>query len=246
MFEKDLDKYWKTVVNTIQDGIMIIDKCGSIISANKALEKITGYSREELIGKTCEVLNCDICEKTRENAGKHWCKLFRHGKMSKKRCTFLRKDGTYTHALKNATLLRDNSGKILGAVESVTDINDLVAKDNQIAEFRKELKSKDGFHGLIGKTAVMKQTFDLITNAAASEAPIIVLGKSGTGKELVAQSIHDISKRNNKPFIKVNCASLTETLLESELFGHVKGAYTGAYKDRAGRFEVANRGSIFL
>jgi len=85
MFKKDLNKYWKTVVNTIQDGIMIIDQDGSIISANKALEEITGYSREELIGETCKVLNCDICEQTRENSGKHWCQLFKHGKNVQKK-----------------------------------------------------------------------------------------------------------------------------------------------------------------
>jgi two-component system response regulator HydG len=246
MYEKDLDKYWKTVVNTIQDGIMIIDKSGAIISANKALEKITGYTKKELIGRTCEVLNCDICEKTRENSGEYWCKLFRTGKMTRRKCSFLRKDGTYTHALKNATLLRDSRGKILGAVESVTDINEVVERDNQIAEYRKELKSEDGFHGLLGQSAIMQQTFALIENTADSEAPVIIFGESGTGKELVAKSIHETSNRLYRPFVKVNCAALTETLLESELFGHVKGAYTGAYKDREGRFEMAKGGSIFL
>ncbi|NOY69015.1 MAG: PAS domain S-box protein [Deltaproteobacteria bacterium] len=248
MFAKNLDTYWKTVFNTIQDGLMIIDKAGSIVSVNRALESITGYGRDELIGKTCAILNCDICDKARSKdvRGDHWCILFRTGKVHKKKCTFERKDGTYVHALKNATLLHDNTGKILGAVESVTDLTEIIEKDNQIAAFRREMKLENGFHGLLGASANMKQTFDLIENASQSSAPIIIYGESGTGKELVAESIHRIGERREKPFVKINCAALTESLLESELFGHVKGAYTGAYKGRSGRFEMASGGDIFL
>jgi two-component system response regulator HydG len=246
MDKQDMDKYWKAVVNTIQDGIMIIDKEGSIISANQALEKITGYSVNELIGKQCTVLNCDICSTAMEESGEHWCILFKTGKMAMRKCTFLRKNGTYLHALKNATLLRDSSGKVMGAVESITDITEVIEKDIQIAEFRRELKAEDGFQGLIGRSAPMLKVFDLISNAAHSDAPVIIYGESGTGKELVAKSVHDVGKRRRKPFVKVNCAALTESLLESELFGHVKGAYTGAYKARQGRFEMAHGGDIFL
>lgn len=246
MYEKDLDNYWKTVVNTIQDGIMIIDKRGIIISANHALERITGFQRKELVGKSCEVLKCDICEKMREDSGSYWCKLFQTGNIEKRECTFIRKDNTILHALKNASLLRDSTGKILGAVESVADISVLIQKENQIAQFRRELNSEDSFHGILGRSAAMQQTFDLISNAAMSDAPVIILGESGTGKELVAQSIHNAGERKDKPFVKVNCAALTETLLESELFGHVKGSFTGAFKTRQGRFELATGGDIFL
>jgi len=134
----------------------------------------------------------------------------------------------------------------MGAVETVTDVSEIVEKDTQIQAFRRELKSEDGFHGILGVSARMHSVFELVTNAALSDAPVLILGESGTGKDLVAQAIHTISQRRRNPFVKVSCAALTESLLESELFGHVKGAYTGAYRSRKGRFQAAEGGSIFL
>ncbi|MCK8603619.1 sigma-54 interaction domain-containing protein [Desulfoferrobacter suflitae] len=246
MFEQDLDRYWKTVVSTMQDGIMIVDTGGSIISVNKAFENITGYSHEELIGQKCAILGCSIYEATRERSGNHWCTLFKTGSLEVRRCTLTRKDGSIVHVLKNASPLEDSKGQIIGAVESIADITEVVEKDKQIAAFRRELRSEDTFHGIIGGSAPMRQVFDLIENAAQSDAPVIILGESGTGKELVARAIHLLGERKTGPYVKVNCAALTETLLESELFGHVKGAYTGAYKGREGRFELAQDGDIFL
>jgi two-component system response regulator HydG len=135
---------------------------------------------------------------------------------------------------------------VIGAVETVTDITALIEKDNRIAEYQRSMRSEDSFHGIIGTSRAMQKVFDLIANAARSDAPVIIFGESGTGKELVANAIHKISDRSQEPCVKVNCAALTESLLESELFGHVKGAYTGAIKNRAGRFESAHGGSIFL
>ncbi len=246
MIEHELDRYWQTVVNTIQDGIMIVNKYGIIVSVNKAFEKITQYTKEELIGKTCQVLHCDICDQVWENSNGHWCTLFRTGELQKRRCSLIRKDGQRIHALKNASILRNDQGDAIGAVETLTDITELIRKDHQIEAYKRELRSAEGFYGLIGSSAVMQQVFDLMVNAAQSDAPVIIYGESGTGKELVAQAIHKLSARMDKPYVKVNCAALTESLLESELFGHVKGAYTGAYRDRIGRFETANGGSIFL
>jgi len=246
MLNHELDTYWKTVVNTIRDGIMIVNPQGAIVSVNRAFETITGYDREELIGKPCTVLNCDICKQALSKNGRNWCTLFELGGISKRKCIIMTKQGRPIHALKNASILKDNAGNIIGAVETVTDITEIIEKDSQLEEFRRELRSEDGFHGLIGHSSAMRQVYDLIENAAGSDAPVIIYGESGTGKELVSKAIHEIGLRRDKPFVKVNCSSLTESLLESELFGHVKGAYTGAYRDRAGRFETAHEGDIFL
>ncbi len=246
MFEEDLDRYWKTVVSTIRDGIMIVDTMGTIVSVNKALETMTGYSREELVGQKCSVLNCSIFSLAREKSGGHWCVLFNTGNLNVRQCTLMRQDGKYVHVLKTASLLHDRKGKVIGAVETITDITEIVAKNKQIAAFRRQLRSEDAFQGLIGASAAMQQVYDLIENAARSDAPVIILGESGTGKELAAKAIHQLGERKKGPYVKVNCAALTESLLESELFGHVKGAYTGAYKSRAGRFEMAHGGDLFL
>ena len=246
MLDKELDNYWETVVNTIRDGIMIVNPNGAIVSVNRAFEVVTGYMRAEVIGKSCTILDCNICEKVLNADGNPWCTLFETGGIKKKQCIIKRKDGSYIHAVKNASILNDTSGNIIGAVETITDITEIIDKETQLEAFRQVLRSKDGFHGLIGVSAAMRQVYDLIENAAQSDAPVIIYGDSGTGKELVSKAIHDIGERSQKPFVKVNCASLTESLLESELFGHVRGAYTGAYKDRVGRFESAHKGDIFL
>ena len=246
MFEEEMDRYWKTIVNTIRDGIMVVDTSGSILSVNRALETITDYTHEELIGQKCSILNCSIFNLAREKCGNHWCLLFKTGAMNMRRCTIMRKDGTYVPVLKNASQLHDGKGRVIGAVETITDITEIVARDKQIAAIRRHLRSEDAFQGLIGASAPMQQVFSLIENAAQSDAPVIILGESGTGKELAARAIHQLGDRKKSAYVKVNCAALTESLLESELFGHVKGAYTGAYKGRAGRFEMAQGGDIFL
>ncbi len=148
--------------------------------------------------------------------------------------------------LKNAVVLRDSKGKMIGGVETLTDLTDLVDKERTIAELKQMLSSDEGFHGIVGKSKAMQEVYELISNAAQSDAPIIIYGESGSGKELVADAIHKLGRRRRGPFVKVSCAALSESLLESELFGHVKGAFTGASRDRKGRFEAANKGDIFL
>ena len=246
MFEEEYSQYWKTIVDTMTDGLMVVDSEGVIVSINQAMEEISGYSKGELIGKSCELLECDTCFKTRADGHDKYCALFKDGVVTRRKCTLRKKDGSRIHLYKNATILKDRSDRVIGGVETWTDLTEVVAKDRVISRLRKELSSEDAFHGILGKSAAMVQVFDLISSAAQSEAPVIIYGESGTGKELIASAIHKLGPRRKGSFIKVNCAALSESLLESELFGHVKGAFTGADRTRVGRFEAANGGDIFL
>ena len=245
MKETILNKYWKTVVDIIHDGVMLVDVSGVIVSANQALVDISGYSQEELIGQPCSILKCSSCKRIFDTTGKHWCLLFNIGDVSMQKCTMVRKDGTDVHVMKNASVLKEGD-TVIGAVETLADITELIEKGYQLEAFRKELREENKFEGMLGISPLMTRTFDLIENVAASDAPALILGESGTGKELVAQAIHKSSGRKDRPYVKVNCAALNESVLESELFGHVKGAFTGAYQNRKGRFEAANGGDIFL
>lgn len=246
MQKRMLNDYWKAVVDTIQDGVMIVNPEGKIISVNRGFEEITGYGRNEILGQSCLALNCNACELVRNADGCHWCVMFQKGDLKKQKCILTRKDGRPVHVLKNASVLKDENGKVTGAVETITDVTDLMEKETQIETYRKELDRQDRFGGMIGISTAMQKVFELITDAALSDAPVIIVGESGTGKELVARAIHTAGPRTQKAYIKVNCAALNESLLESELFGHVKGAFTSAHRSRAGRFEAASGGSIFL
>jgi PAS domain S-box-containing protein len=246
MFEEEYSNYWETVVDTMMDGLMVVDPEGIIVSINKAMEVITGYSKQELLGQSCEILDCDTCFGTRAEGHDKYCALFKEGQVSRKRCVLTTKNGNDLHVLKNAAILRDSTGQVIGGVETLTDLSEVVSKEQVISRLRRELSGKDGFQGILGRSPAMLEVFDLISSAAHSEAPVVIHGESGTGKELVAAAIHRLGPRKKGPFIKVNCAALSESLLESELFGHVKGAFTGADRTRVGRFEAANSGDIFL
>jgi two-component system response regulator HydG len=246
MLEKIYGKYWQTVIDTMLEGLMLVDPDGKIIFVNRAFEQLSGYRKEEVEGQTCEILGCDTCFGTRKEGKDKYCALFKEGKVRRRKCIFQKKDGGELHVLKNAALIRDKTGKVVGGVENLTDLSPIVEKEEVILSLRKQLSNEDGFHGMLGKSAAMKKVFDLIESAAPSEAPVVIYGESGTGKELAAAAIHYLSGRGDGPFVKVNCAALNENLLESELFGHVKGAFTGADRTRVGRFEAANAGAIFL
>jgi two-component system response regulator HydG len=245
MQDEKLMRSWKMVVDLIPDGVMIVDVNGALVSVNQAMTNITGYSQEELLGKPCTVLDCSSCQKVYDLTGKHWCRLFSIGDVKMQRAEMKRKDGSIIHVMKNASVLEEN-GKVVGAVETITDITELMEKESQIEAYRRELQSEYTFEGMVGVSATMQRVFNMIANVAESDAPALIIGESGTGKELAARAIHENSSRKSKPYIQVNCAALNESVLESELFGHVKGAFTGAYQNRKGRFEAANGGDIFL
>jgi PAS domain S-box-containing protein len=242
----EIAKYWKTIVDTMQDGLMVLDTVGNILAVNPAAERLTGYSADELIGSNCRTLNCTGCDIYGRGEGKQWCSLFVSGEVRAKKCLISDKDRRAVHVVKNASVLKDAAGRLLGAVETFTDVSEIVRQKQEIDSLRKSCQLEDGHHGLLGESQPMQDLFELIQNVAQTDAPVLIQGQSGTGKELVARAIHEESPRSTKSFIKVNCAALNENLLESELFGHEKGAYTGADRTRIGRFEAAHQGTIFL
>lgn len=216
---------------------------------NKAFETLTGYDASQAMGMPCTMLGCDSCERfmqTRKNS--IWCKLFEPGQqdMKKCRCLIRRKDGSFLQVLKNASVLRDENQAVVGVVETLTDISELAKLDEKVLFLSRHFNQEDEFYGIVGRSQPMCQVVEMIKKAAESTAPVIILGESGTGKELVANAIHLCGTRKNGPFVQLNCAALNDAVLESELFGHVKGAFTGAFNSRIGRFEAANQGDIFL
>lgn len=245
MDETSLKAYCNDIFNFIEDGLMVLSPNGDIITVNSAMERLTGYDREFLIGSKCKVLKCDACNPVR-NVKDNWCVLFEQGTINRKRCLFMRKDGTYVSALKRASVLKDQDEKVVGAIETFTDLGEIDKRDQQIEQLSIHLASDVGFCGIVGQCAHMRRLFNIIEKAAESDAPVFIYGESGTGKELAARAIHELGRRREGPFIQFNCAALNESLFESELFGHVKGAFTGAYRHRIGRFEAAHGGDIFL
>ena len=242
----EISKNWEEIFHIVSDGIMLVRPDGIIFRANRALENLLGYSKDELNGKRCSIINCDACELLVTQDQDNWCTLFQNGEGIKKNCILSRKDGSYLPVIKKASILHDASGNVIGAVESFTDISEIQRLDNEVHLLLKHVHEENGFQGIIGQSRSMKKVFNAIQKAAESEAPVLIFGESGTGKELVAQAIHNLSRRKEGPFVQINCAALNAALLESELFGHVKGAFTGAYKHRIGRFEYANGGTLFL
>ncbi|CAB5106921.1 Response regulator of zinc sigma-54-dependent two-component system [Olavius algarvensis associated proteobacterium Delta 3] len=237
---------WETIFDTINEGMILIRPDGTIFRANQSLEHLLGYARNELAGNSCLLLNCDECETMRSDENNSWCRLFHARKPIKTRCLIMKKDGSYLPVIKHASLVYGADGQPLFAVETFTDISRMEQLHEKLDLLTQHFHGDDGFYGIIGESQAMLDVFDVIRRAATSEAPVLIIGESGTGKELAAKAVHDLSGRREGPFVQVNCAALNQSLLESELFGHTKGAFTGAYRHRMGRFEYAQGGDLFL
>jgi PAS domain S-box-containing protein len=247
MIGYDFTQHWHRIINTMNEGLMLVGPEGSILMVNRSFEQLTGYGSEEVVGRSCKLLGCDACESMLTADGETWCKLFHPDQrdIRRCRCAIIRKDGSLLPALKNASVLRDESGNVLGAVETITDLTEIDRLDQQVGILTRQLVDCGRF-GIVGSSPAMGKVFQLIEKAAHSDSPIIIFGESGTGKELVARAIHDQGRRKEGPYVQLNCAALNADLLESELFGHVKGAFTGAIRHRIGRFEAAHGGDLFL
>ena len=234
------------ILDTMAEGLFTLDDQGIITSWNKSMEKITGYSEQEAVGDTCSLIECSRCFGKECPANINKCGVMKHGKTEAKECFVKHKNGHNIAVIKNARLARDDNDQILGIVETITDLTELKKIKKTADEAQKKLKKAYRLGNIIGKSAVMQNVFDAIRAVANSRATVLIQGESGTGKELVAKAIHYTGADSSGPLIIVNCSALSETLLESELFGHVKGAFTGAHRDRKGRFEEADGGTVFL
>jgi len=234
------------LLDSMADGVFTLDGQGRITTWNPSMEKISGYTQGEAKGRSCAMLNFNLCIEKTCPTGVKECGIYDKGAVDAKECVLRHKNGYPVSVLKSARLVKDESGDVIGVVETVTDLTELKRARKKAEEFGLRLAEMHRLDKIIGKSHAMRQVFSAVRAAASSEATILIQGESGTGKELVAGAIHFNGGRADAPMVAVNCSALSESLLESELFGHVKGAFTGAVRDRAGRFEEAAGGTILL
>ncbi len=224
------------ILESISDGVFTVDEDWVVTSFNRAAEEITGISRDEAVGRLCsEVFRSSMCEVD--------CALKRTLKNGKpvigKSCYIIDVKGQRIPISVSTAVLKDAQGRIVGGAETFRDLTEL-------EELRQELKGRTHVGELVSRSPIMQKVFEVIPAVAASPSTVLILGETGTGKELVARTIHALSPRRQGPFIAVNCSALPDTLLESELFGYKAGAFTGAARDKPGRFALARGGTLFL
>ncbi len=224
------------IFDSISEGVFTTDRSCRITSFNHAAEEISGFSRAEAIGRYCfDIFRTDICHKQ--------CPLrntLKKGvRISNVRVNILTRDGLKVPISVSTSTLRSSTGEITGAVEVFRRLSTLEGS-------RKEISRTQTFEDLVSRNAEMHAIFEILPDVAQAECNVLIQGPSGSGKELMARCIHNLSPRKSKPYIRVNCAALPANLLESELFGYMKGAFTDARRDKPGRFILANGGTILL
>jgi PAS domain S-box-containing protein len=225
-----------SILESISDGVFTVNTDWLVSSFNRAAEEITGVSRREAIGRPCsEVFRSNMCGTD--------CALQQTLKTGQpvigKSGYIIDRDGNRIPISVSTAVLRDGDGHVIGGAETFRDLSEVEA-------LRQELAGRVRVGDLVSRSPLMQRLFEVLPAIAASPSTVLILGETGTGKELIARTIHDLSLRREGPFIAVNCGALPDTLLESELFGYKAGAFTGAAKDKPGRFALARGGSIFL
>ncbi|HMN48885.1 MAG TPA: sigma 54-interacting transcriptional regulator [Ignavibacteriaceae bacterium] len=225
-----------TILNSLAEGVITVDKEFKITFINEAASLMTGFQKDEVIGKICKnVFKSEYCSENCPIA-----RILKFGKSifdydSQIEC----KNSTPIPIRLNAALLKDEKDNPAGGVITFRDLSILRKIEGM-------LKQESNFHGMISNSKSMKEIFTLIEQISDSDAPVLITGETGTGKELIANAIQTLSKRSKNKYVKVNCSVIPDNLLASELFGHAKGAFTDAQKERVGRFELADGGTIFL
>ena len=224
------------VLDSINEGVFTVDMNWRITSFNRAAERITQTSRSDALGKACcDVFHANVCEKD--------CALrqtFHTGKpVVNATAHIINRQGQRVPIRISTAIISNTDGKVIGGVETFQDLS-------QVEQLQKQLKNRYTFEDIVGRSPAMVRLFELLPQIADSSSTVLIEGPSGTGKELFARAIHNLSPRRKKRFVPVNCAALPDTLLESELFGHRAGAFTDAKRDKPGRFALADGGTIFL
>ncbi len=236
MSDADMNVPLDAILDSVGDGVFTVDAQWRITSFNRAAERITGMSRSDALGRPCcEVLRASICESA--------CALrqtLATGRPIVNKVVYiLDAQGNRVPISISTAVFRNARGKVIGGVESFRDLT-------QVEELRKQLEVRWSFADIVGRSAAMQELFAILPQIAESNSTVLIEGASGTGKELFARAIHDLSACAQGPFVAVNCGALPDTLLESELFGYKAGAFTDARQDKPGRFAVAEGGTVFL
>jgi PAS domain S-box-containing protein len=232
----ELYKKSDIILDSIADGVFTVDKNWYITTYNKAAEEITGIPKEKAIGRICkDVLRANVCETD--------CAL-RHtmdtgNPIINRPVHIIDSEGRRKAITISTALLRDDKDRVIGGVETFRDMT-------VVEELRKQVQKKYTFEDIISRNHILQGLFDILPQVAESDCTVLVEGQTGTGKELFARAIHNLSRRRDKSFVAVNCSALPDTLLESELFGYKAGAFTDAKKDKPGRFALAKGGTLFL
>lgn len=224
------------ILQSISDGVFTVDLAWRVTSFNRAAEEITGVSRNEAIGQRCsEVFRSSMCGAS--------CPLRRTVKTRKpvigKSGYIINAEGKRIPVSISTAVLRDRRGCVSGGAETFRDLSELET-------LRNELDEKFQAGGLSSRSPLMQRVFDVLPAVASSPSTVLILGETGTGKELAARTIHSLSPRRRGPFVALNCGAVPDTLLESELFGYKSGAFTGATRNKPGRFSLAKGGTLLL
>ncbi len=233
----DREVQWlRSILESLPVGVFTVDREWKITSFNRTACEITGWEQDEVLGRPCyQVFQTAVCQRD--------CPMERAlscaAAVYDREVSFANRLHRRVTMLVNATPLYDPDGNVIGGVETLRDVSAL-------EWMRQELALTYDYSHIVGKSSAMQEVYKRLDVVARTDTTVLILGESGTGKELVARAIHFNSDRRDRPFVSVNCSALPEGILESELFGHVRGAFTGAIRDKVGRFEMANGGTLFL
>lgn len=238
---QEREEFYRSFVESLGEGVIITDRESRILYVNSRIECLTGYPPSELIGATSYEL---LTPREEWPAMRRRLKERLAGKEESYEYEQVRKDGERHWISVRALPYRSGRGEVVGTIGLLSCIKERKTLELENEYLHEELRGN--YRAILGESPPLKKVLAQIEMVAPTNASVLILGESGTGKELIARAIHDRSPRKHAALVRVNCASIPRELFESEFFGHARGAFTGAVKDRVGRFELAHGGTLFL